>query len=259
MHYLSICAVFKNETRWLREWIEYHRIVGVEHFHLHGHIADSPEADLLLEPYVRAGIVTLTMDGRGIEAQVEMYAELHRRVIGRTVWAAFIDIDEFLYPMLCDTLPAVLRSYEQHAALVANWTVFGTSGLERCATVLDSLRRRAPDGYHSNRHVKSIVRPERAVAVPNPHCIEPLCPFRAVDEDCRQVVGPFNDYKARVLRVNHYLLRSREDFVRRRGHRYSQAFFSDTDRNEVYDDGIWRRFGPAVGERLAGPRSPADA
>ena len=32
---LSICAIFKNEANYLKEWIEYHRMVGVEHFYLY--------------------------------------------------------------------------------------------------------------------------------------------------------------------------------------------------------------------------------
>ena len=32
---LSICAIFKNEAKYLKEWIEYHRIFGVDHFYLY--------------------------------------------------------------------------------------------------------------------------------------------------------------------------------------------------------------------------------
>ena len=34
-HQLSICAIFKNEAKFLKEWIEYHRLVGVDHFYLY--------------------------------------------------------------------------------------------------------------------------------------------------------------------------------------------------------------------------------
>ena len=29
---VSICAIFKNEAKYLKEWIEFHKIIGVEHF-----------------------------------------------------------------------------------------------------------------------------------------------------------------------------------------------------------------------------------
>ena len=32
---LSICAIFKNEGHYLKEWIEFHKLQGVEHFFLY--------------------------------------------------------------------------------------------------------------------------------------------------------------------------------------------------------------------------------
>ena len=29
MHYLAVCAIYRNEGPYLREWIEFHRLVGV--------------------------------------------------------------------------------------------------------------------------------------------------------------------------------------------------------------------------------------
>ncbi len=31
---VSLCAIFKDEADYLKEWIEFHRIVGVEHFYM---------------------------------------------------------------------------------------------------------------------------------------------------------------------------------------------------------------------------------
>ena len=36
---VSICAIFKNEAKYLREWIEFHKIVGVEHFYLYNNFS----------------------------------------------------------------------------------------------------------------------------------------------------------------------------------------------------------------------------
>ena len=32
---VSACAIFQNEAPYLKEWIEYHRLIGVEHFYLY--------------------------------------------------------------------------------------------------------------------------------------------------------------------------------------------------------------------------------
>jgi hypothetical protein len=34
---LAVAAVFRRETRYLREWLEFHRLVGVERFYLFNH------------------------------------------------------------------------------------------------------------------------------------------------------------------------------------------------------------------------------
>lgn len=31
--YLAVCAIFRDEAPYLAEWIEFHRLVGVEHFY----------------------------------------------------------------------------------------------------------------------------------------------------------------------------------------------------------------------------------
>ena len=33
-HYLSVVAIMKNEKPYLKEWLEYHLMQGVEHFYL---------------------------------------------------------------------------------------------------------------------------------------------------------------------------------------------------------------------------------
>ena len=39
LYYSSICAIFKDEARFLREWLEYHRLIGIEHFYLYNNFS----------------------------------------------------------------------------------------------------------------------------------------------------------------------------------------------------------------------------
>ena len=57
-HQLCACAVFQNEARFLKEWIEYHRLVGVEKFYLYNN--NSTDAfNTVLYPYLNNGVVEL--------------------------------------------------------------------------------------------------------------------------------------------------------------------------------------------------------
>ena len=32
---VTLCAIFRNEALFLKEWIDYHRTIGIEHFYLY--------------------------------------------------------------------------------------------------------------------------------------------------------------------------------------------------------------------------------
>lgn len=56
--YLTIATMMKNQRRWLREWIEFNMMVGVEHFILYDN--DSTDQPLeVLQYYIDAGYVTV--------------------------------------------------------------------------------------------------------------------------------------------------------------------------------------------------------
>ncbi len=57
-HYVSICAIFRDEAPFLEEWIEYHRMIGVEHFYLYNHLSADHYYEVL-RPYIQEGIVEL--------------------------------------------------------------------------------------------------------------------------------------------------------------------------------------------------------
>ena len=57
-HYLSVAAIFKNESLNLKEWIEHYLLHGVDHIYL---INDnsSDEYEQILKPYIEKHIITL--------------------------------------------------------------------------------------------------------------------------------------------------------------------------------------------------------
>jgi Glycosyltransferase family 92 len=135
--YLSIGAIFKDEAPYLPEWIEFHRLAGVERFFLYDNGSGDTGREVV-EPWVRKGVVSvaecsipLAQGGQGWA-----YADALRRARGRTRWLAFIDVDEFLWTPGLTPLPNLLRDYEQHPGVVVNWQVYGSSGKPQQARVL---------------------------------------------------------------------------------------------------------------------------
>src|SRR6056297_2188452 len=101
LDYISICAIIKDEGPYLTEWLEFHRLVGIDRFYLYdnGSSDNTPE---ILQPYIKAGIVHLIPWPKFIDKsnpQYLAYAHAAALTSNRTFWLAYIDLDEFLFPV----------------------------------------------------------------------------------------------------------------------------------------------------------------
>jgi hypothetical protein len=219
MHYLAACGIYLNEAHYLEEWIEFHRLVGVEKFFLYDH-ESTDEHEQVLKPYVDDGTVVVKHwpDQPGQPSAFRDCLEEHR---DEARWIAFLDLDEFLFSPQLRPLPEVLEAYEQHPGVIVNWCMFGPSGHETRpeGLVLENYRLRAADDHPLNHLVKSVVDPRRAVRVAggiNPHCFEYSDGF-AVDElfrpRDRNPHSKTDTVSFSRLRVNHYNLKSREQWM----------------------------------------------
>ena len=56
--YLSICAIYRWEGPYLREWVAFHRLMGVERFFLYDNDSDDEHREAL-GPYLEDGTVEL--------------------------------------------------------------------------------------------------------------------------------------------------------------------------------------------------------
>ena len=98
-YYLAACTIFREEDRFLREWIEFHLCNGFEHFFLF--VDRQPNltcTELVLRPYIDSGFVTLDFGIPVPDPQIPTYDACIQRYGERAHWIAFIDVDEFLFP-----------------------------------------------------------------------------------------------------------------------------------------------------------------
>jgi hypothetical protein len=206
---LSVCAIFKNEAPFLKEWIEYHRLVGVDHFYLYNNGSLDPFRKTL-QPYVRQKIVTLVdwpdnlgpMAGEGfswsLSTQLSAYENaLKRTALGNTKWLVFLDIDEFLVTPGAAKLSEILDKYDSAPGIVLSSESYDASHrghLPAKKLVIESLGITAPLKQNVYRAVqKTILKPELCVSFIWPPY---QCNFKGGAEAAR--VGK------RVLRVNRY-------------------------------------------------------
>jgi hypothetical protein len=254
---LAVGAIVRDEGPYLLEWIAFHRVLGVEAFF----IADNASTDggtALLAALAATGVVRHLPfpDRPDRRPQLPAYAEILRRHRGDADWIAFLDADEFLLPAPgAGTLRQVVASLAARSevgAIAVNWALYGSSGHRHAdeGLVIERFTRRAARFRFPNRHFKSIVRSAAAVGVgPNPHVFELLPPFRTVHCDGGELSahaglrGLSADVPWRPLRINHYVVKSREEFMTRKRPRgratttgqRSPGFFDSHDMNDLPD------------------------
>jgi hypothetical protein len=212
-YYLSVAAMFRDEARWMREWVAYHHLLGVEHFYLYDHLS-SDQPEVVLADYIASGLVSLTRLEHDLPdfqcLAVQTYNQATTKAKGESRWLALLDVDEYINPQQAPDLPTILRDYEEYGGLVLNWQMFGTSGVAEVPAnglITELLQKRGLRQLGHNIHIKSIVQPERVVRA-ELHFATYQEPYYAVNTNRQRIDGPFDrSIPVDVLQLNHYFCR----------------------------------------------------
>jgi Glycosyltransferase family 92 len=217
--YLSLCAIYRDEAPNLREWIEFHRLVGVERFFMYDN-ASADDHHAVLGPYMESGLVTLHHWPLEETPQVPAYRHCLAEHGHESRWIAFFDIDEFLFSPSGAPVPRLLAEYEQWPGLGVNAVRFGSSGHRSRpgGLVIESYLHRSDDASLNNI-IKSVVDPARVARCgtahyffcESGHAVDEL--KRPIDEGVRWAQSPSFER----LRINHYWMKSAEEYGRKWG------------------------------------------
>lgn len=123
---VAILSIFKNEANYLCEWIEFHKIVGVEHFYLYNNNSTDDYLSVLT-PYIEQGLVTL-VQWPYAQGQLSCYKDGIAKYKGEAEWIALIDIDEFIVPNSTDNIYDFLKDFKNRPAVVVYTKFFGSAG-----------------------------------------------------------------------------------------------------------------------------------
>ena len=173
---LSMCAIFKNEGAHLKEWIEYHKLVGVEHFYLYNNMSNDNYLEIL-SPYIRSNEVTLIdwPDRAAKEprkhkdyvwvstTQVPAYQHAFQLDKNSSKWMTAIDLDEFIVPVKEEKITQVLEKYEKDfPGVEIFWRIYGTGGvyeIPKDRLMVETLNKMSCTPISSNTPFKTILRP----------------------------------------------------------------------------------------------------
>jgi hypothetical protein len=213
---LAISAIAKDEHLGLREWVAYHRVVGVEHFYIYDNDSKIPVAQTLAKE-IAAGHVTC-IQYPGLSRQMPSYSDCLAYYGKNNEWIAFIDCDEFLVPKQTNTVTELLDywNFPYVGSLQVNWILFGSSGhlIPPNGLVIENYTLSTGKDWKGNLHTKAIVKPEFTLrAGSNPHYFIHKPGYFAVGEDSQKIVNAFSTTHCNTwIQINHYTTKSLKEF-----------------------------------------------
>ncbi|MCL2538114.1 MAG: glycosyltransferase family 92 protein [Alphaproteobacteria bacterium] len=256
-NFLSIIAIAKNEGAYFKEWIDFHLAVGIEKFYIYDN-ESSDNTREILQPYIDRGIVVYH-DFPGPKMQRPAYQHAIKNYKYKTRWMALLDLDEFLVPATANSVPAVIKDIagdNKHISqILIGWRIYGSSG-----------HREKPNGmvienylHHEKPHNgkywhKAIFNPRRVYIV-ECHCCGVF--GKTIDENGAPIPMPHNVdvftvpescyISTNKIRINHYAVKSWDEWIakkykgdawKKRGQIKSDAYFTQYDQNDIFDDAM---------------------
>ena len=261
MYNLSVAAIMKNEGPYIKEWLDYNLLAGVEHFYIYDN--DSPDnMREILQPYIEKKVVTYIFYP-GVARQYEAYIDAVNNFRFESRYIAFIDGDEFIFPQnnksIGEVLDEIFEKFPEVGGLGINWHMFGSSFLETAdysRGVMERFTMRSDDSdipisektgqRIKNAHIKTIADPRKIDYFYNPHFAKYFRGCNAINENGNRVKIFFNNPPTvSKIVINHYWQKSREEYqnkVKRgaadsKGNVYANGEFAHSC-NEVFDDSI---------------------
>ncbi|WP_321811256.1 glycosyltransferase family 2 protein [Burkholderia sp. BCC1985] len=251
----AVAAIFKNELPFIVEWLAYHRVLGISRFFIADNESDDGTAQLLQALSVAGYVECITYKTvPDVKPQLAAYQLLMDTFKDKADWFCFIDADEFMRPSsratnVINSLDGVLGD-EKVGAVAVNWAVYGSSNWVTANSkgVIERFFSRGVRERGVNRHYKTIVRSSAYKDVgTNPHVFEINDQFVYADPSGRylevgELGGLTDDVNWDVVRVNHYVVKSRSEFFTKKrprgrpnGSLRPVEFFSQHDMNDEDD------------------------
>lgn len=148
----AICAIIKNEHRFLEEWVEWHLNLGFNAIHLFEDKGSKSHEDICSKydnVYLRRydndeQVREILTEQWSSQRQYKLYDWFARTYIDKYDWVAFIDLDEFVFFAEGYDLNKLCKEFENYPAVLLNWRFMGANGhISRPKDVINSYTKEA--------------------------------------------------------------------------------------------------------------------
>jgi hypothetical protein len=221
--YLTLGAVVRDQEHYIKEWLAFYYLMGVERFVIVLHkCSDNTERQIKSLPFYSKCIQLFELQNDEQHIQMGVYEKIWEDFGKSTKWLLYIDTDEFMFPLKLNSLSELLHDYEDFSSLSVNQRMFGHSNLvtrpeglsiEKFIYTVHSIN--SPE----DRAVKTVFQPQYLRALFSPHFqICRTLPQVRSDKKPFILVNHFMSSEPplqNIVRYNHYYTRSMEDFIAR--------------------------------------------
>lgn len=217
---LAIACISKNEAPYLKEWMEYHLLIGIDRIFFYDNESDDNTFEVL-KPYIDKGLIEYQTIS-GIGKQLDAYNDALRNHRYDTKYIAFIDMDEYIMPIDSDKtvfeiIDSLINEKTWAGGIGLNWCCYGSSGHKRRpqGLIIENYTHIAKISHSDNAHIKTICNPRLVKRVVSPHFVQyKLGAFAINETNLSKLWGWFADPRQyKHIRLNHYMVKSEEDFM----------------------------------------------
>ena len=271
---LSIAAMVKNEEAYIKEWLEYHLLLGVDKFIIYDNNStdntknilqsyiDNGVVDYIFYPKTQADFEKKWKKTEYWAFQAYAYNDVIKKYRNKSKWIGFIDIDEFIVPVKENNIINVINEIKNNigkkyfAGLAINWVMYGFSGHynKPKGLIIENFIRN--DGIHEG--YKSIINP-RTVIRYHVHAAIHFFNIEVVNEYGKDAyIYDVSRSSIEKIRINHYYTKSYEEFSQKiikgregwpKADKYNLPQY-DPDYLSHYEDNTIKRFIPSLKNRV---------
>ncbi len=217
---VGITVIIKNEAPYIREWIEFHKLVGVGKFFIYDNDSTDNVKEIL-KPYIEAKDVVYTyLPGK--KQQMPAYQMSIKQNRHKVKYMAIIDADEFILPLKHKTIIEFIDYLENKIgskidAVGINWLIHGFNGhyTKQEGLVCENFSKCDKHATDFNEQIKSIVNPRFIVGIHHPHFFIHPVGAKIVNSKGEDITGfrikPILD----DIIIHHYWTKSFEEYQER--------------------------------------------
>lgn len=210
---VGVCAIIKDcPSHYLKEWVEWHTLIGVDYFFIYDNDSEIPISNVL-KKYEHVDVRTISGKPQQLNAYNNCILRHNKGEIPKCDWIAFIDDDEFIVIEHTGRLKDFLKPIEA-SGIMLNWCLFGAEEQNKSKSQIDRYTKCTPITHPRCLISKTIVRPETVNYFKNPHyaVYHKGHAVDVLDRKPSHLSSHTTSSTRRIAWVNHYYCKTKDEF-----------------------------------------------